>query len=339
MPVLYTSVLEEHRAVRNSAGLFDVSHMGEIEVRGEEALKLLQNLTTNDVSRLEDFQVQYTVMCLPGGGAVDDLLIYRHAKDHYLLCVNASNIKKDFNWITENNNTSAKVFNLSDETALLAIQGPKSEFILQKIANIDLSSIKYYHFQKGQVGGIDSLIARTGYTGEDGFEIFSPAGKSFRLWDDILNAGKEEGIAPVGLGARDTLRLEMGYPLYGHEMDSDFGPLEARLNWIIKLDKGNFIGRDAILKAKENGAGYRLIGLEIKGRGIPRADYPILKNGKEVGKVTSGTFSPSLNKGIGLAYVKSDLAETGTDLEVGIRSQRVPCQVVKLPFSESRVKK
>lgn len=344
MPVQYSSVLEEHRAVRNAAGLFDVSHMGEIEVKGRDALALLQSLATNDVSKIPDSGAQYTVMCYPNGGTVDDLLIYRHSQDHYLLCVNASNIEKDFQWILENNKTPAEVTDLSPQTAQLAIQGPRSEFVMQKLTETDLSSIRYYHFQRGKIHGIESIIARTGYTGEDGFEIFLPAGKAADLWREISEAGKEEGLLPVGLGARDTLRLEMGYPLYGHELDQDHGPLCAGLGWIVKMDKesnfsGNFIGRDALLRQKEQGPGERLIGFEIPGRGIPRAEYPILKNGEVIGKVTSGSFSPSLNKGIGMGYVRTEYAAPGGELEIGIRSNTAPCVVVKTPFCKSKVKK
>jgi aminomethyltransferase len=339
MPVQYTSVLEEHRAVRNTAGLFDVSHMGEIEVKGKEALSLLQSLATNDVSKIPDFGAQYTVMCYPNGGAVDDLLIYRFSQDHYLLCVNASNIEKDFQWIKENNKTSAKVTDISAQTAQLAIQGPRSESILQKLTDMDLSSILYYHFLPGKVCGIDSLIARTGYTGEDGFEIFLPEKKAADLWRALSEAGKEDGLLPIGLGARDTLRLEMGYPLYGHELDSEHGPLCAGLGWIVKMDKKDFIGRAALLKQKEQGLEERLIGFEIPGRGIPRAEYPVLKKGEAIGKVTSGSFSPSLNKGIGMGYVKTGSADLGEELEIGIRSNPVPCKVVKPPFCKSRVKR
>lgn len=344
MPVQYTSVLEEHRAVRNAAGLFDVSHMGEIEVKGRDALPFLQSLVTNDVSKIPDSGAQYTVMCYPNGGAVDDLLIYRHSQDHYLLCVNASNIEKDFQWILENNKTSAEVTDISAQTAQLAIQGPRSESILQKLTETDLSSIRYYHFQRGKISEIDSIIARTGYTGEDGFEIFLPAGKAADLWRALSGVGREEGLLPIGLGARDTLRLEMGYPLYGHELDKDHGPLCAGLGWIVKMDKesnfnGDFIGRDALLKQKEHGPVERLIGFEIQGRGIPRAEYPILKNGEVIGKVTSGSFSPSLNKGIGMGYVKTGYAAPGEELEIGIRSNTAPCVVMKPPFCKSRVKK
>lgn len=339
MPVQYKGVLEEHRAVRSSAGLFDVSHMGEIEVRGNEALALLQTLTTNDVSRLVDFQAQYTVLATPEGGAVDDLLIYRHGADHYLLCVNASNTDKDFQWIVENNKTSAEVINISAETAQLAIQGPASEKILKRLtAATDLASLKYYHFRKGEVGGVEALIARSGYTGEDGFEIFFPEAEAPHLWGSLLEAGQGEGIQPIGLGARDTLRLEMGYPLYGHELDAAHGPVHAHLNWIVKPEKGDFIGREAILRERENQQGERLIGFEVTGRGIPRADYPIIRNGVKVGHVTSGTFSPSLNKGIGLAYAPRDM-KPGEDFEMEVRGSRVSCQMTGLPFVKSRVKR
>ena len=338
MPVQYQGVIEEHRAVRNSAGLFDVSHMGEIEVRGREALAFLQTLTTNDVSKLADFQAQYTVMATPEGGAVDDLLIYRHSVDRYLLCVNASNTDKDFQWIVENNKTSAEVINLSAETAQLAIQGPEAEKILQRLASIDLSSLKYYHFRNGEACGVESLIARSGYTGEDGFEIFFPESKAVRLWESLLEAGQGEGIQPIGLGARDTLRLEMGYPLYGHELDAEHGPVHANLLWIVKPDKGNFIGRDALLREKENPRGMRLVGFEATGRGIPRAGYSLLKDGKQAGIVTSGTFSPSLNKGVGMGYLPKGVA-VGDEFEMEVRANRVPCKAVKPPFVESRVRK
>ncbi len=340
MPVLYKGVMEEHRAVRNAAGLFDVSHMGEIEIKGRESLALLQYLVTNDVSRLKDFGVQYTVMCYPNGGAVDDLLIYRHSEDHYLLCVNASNTDKDFNWILENNKTSAEVTNISQHTAQLAIQGPESEKILQKLTDTDLSSILYYHFANGKVCGIDSLISRTGYTGEDGFEVYLSSESAAGVWEEILSVGKDEGIQPVGLGARDTLRLEMGYPLYGCELDSEHGPMGAGLHWVVKPNKGDFVGREVIIKQKEQGPPVRLIGFEIQGRGIPRAEYAIWKNGEKIGRVTSGTFSPSLNRGVGLGYVcNKTTVEIGDELEIEIRSNRVPCKVVKAPFCETNVRK
>jgi len=339
MPVQYTSILEEHRAVRDRTGLFDVSHMGEIEVRGEEALPLLQTLMTNDVSRLADFGAQYSVMCNRDGGAVEDLLIYRFSRDHFLLCVNASNIEKDYQWIRENNRTSAEVLDLSPATAQLAIQGPLSESILKKLTETNLSSIRYYHFQSGEVCGTDTMIARSGYTGEDGFEIFFPAGKASGLWEEIMDAGKEEGLVPVGLGARDTLRLEMGYPLYGHELDSTHGPLLAGLDWIVKLGKGEFIGREALEQQRKQGLTERLIGLEVTGRGIPRAGYSLLKDGEPVGRVTSGTFSPSLKQGIGLGYCRTVFTAPGQELELVVRSTRCPCRVVRLPFAPSRVKK
>lgn len=336
MPVQYSGVIAEHLAVRTAAGLFDVSHMGEIEVSGSHAFDFLQYATTNDVSTLADGQVQYTALCYETGGVVDDLTLYRFAVDRYLLCVNASNSDKDFAWLqglqksSEFNDLS--VTNRSEEYAQLALQGPVASKILEKLTTVDLAAIKFYRFVQGTVAGIDMIISRTGYTGEDGFELYCAAADGALLWQELMTAGQPIGLEPIGLGARDTLRLEKAYALYGHEITADIMPIEARLAWITKLKKGNFVGRDAMLKAKEAGLSRKLIALTLTTSGVPREGYPVLSEGKEVGYVTSGTMSPSLKKGIALALVETVVAESDQPLEIGIRKRQIPAERTTLPF-------
>ncbi|HLX58766.1 MAG TPA: glycine cleavage system aminomethyltransferase GcvT [Ktedonobacteraceae bacterium] len=333
MPVQYSSILDEHRAVRTRAGLFDVSHMGEFKVEGPDALAYLQYLVPNDVSRLAIHQALYTQLCLPDAGTIDDLLVYRLAENRYMLVVNAGNIDKDFAWAEQQSrNFDVTLANQSDATALLALQGPEAQSILQPLTGVDLGSIAYYHFEQGAVDGIDCIISRTGYTGEDGFELYCASGDAAKLWRDLLAAGKEGGLLPAGLGARDTLRLEAGYCLYGHELDEETNPLEAGLSWTIKLNKGEFIGHDALAKIKEQGVKRKLVGIEMVDRGVCRGGYAIYADGEQIGALTSGAPSPILNKNIGMGYVEAARAVPGTAVHIDIRGKHTAAQIVALPF-------
>src|SRR5437764_2514318 len=333
MPVQYTSILDEHRAVRTQAGLFDVSHMGEFKVDGPEALAFLQHLVPNDVSRLAIHQALYTQLCLPDGGTIDDLIIYHLDENHYMLVVNAGNIDKDFAWVQEQaKNFDVQVANQSDTTALLALQGPEAQAILQPLTEVDLSSIRYYHFEPGVVDGVNCIISRTGYTGEDGFELYCAPVDVAKLWNDLLAAGKDKRLLPAGLGARDTLRLEAGYCLYGHELDEQTNPLEARLGWTIKFDKGDFIGRDALLKIKEQGLERKLIGVELLDRGVCRVGHIIYDNEHPIGSITSGGPGPTVHKNIGMGYVVAAHANAGERVDIDVRGRRVAAQIVALPF-------
>ncbi|MDT8440880.1 MAG: glycine cleavage system aminomethyltransferase GcvT [Desulfuromonadales bacterium] len=336
MPVQYRGVIEEHLAVRRSAGLFDVSHMGEIAVRGREALDFLQYLTCNDVSRLADGQVQYNALCYTDGGTVDDVTVYRHSAVHFMLCVNAANTDKDFAWmeqvLDESGLTGVALSNLSEQFGQLALQGPHAVRILSQLTDVAVDAITYYHFREGEVAGVPMLISRTGYTGEDGFELYLPAEQTGLLWSRLLEAGAADGLVPVGLGARDTLRLEKGYPLYGHELSAGITPLEAGLGWIVKLDKGDFVGRAALATQQQAGLPRRRAGLLMAERGIPREGYPIHAGGRQVGVVTSGTMSPSLQTGIALALVEAGLQTAGTEIDIEIRNRRLQARAVKLPF-------
>lgn len=335
MPVQYSSILEEHRRVRERVGLFDVSHMGEVEVRGSDALAFVQRVTINDASRLSPGRVQYSAMCYEDGGIVDDMLVY-HMGDHYLLVINAANIDKDVAWLREHLRGDATLTDRSDEFTLIAVQGPRSLDTLRKLTSVDLASIQYYHYANGTVGGVDMTISRTGYTGELGFELYMPSDveTSERIWNSLMAAGKEFGIGPAGLGARDTLRLEMGFCLYGHDIDQTTNPIEAGLGWITKLDKGDFIGRAAIQKMKTDGPKRKLIGFALKEKAFPRPGYVLWSNGNEVGTVTSGTFSPILDRGIGMGYVKTDVARPGNDVSVAIRDREYPATITSFPFVE-----
>jgi len=332
MPVEYAGITQEHLAVRTRAGLFDVSHMGEIEVRGREALALLQYVTSNDVSRLKDFQAQYTALMYPQGSAVDDCLVHRFSEHHYLLCVNAANTDKDFDWILRHNKFDATVRNVSAEYSQLALQGPRSAEILARVTRADLAALRYYWFRPANCCGVEGVLARTGYTGEDGFEFYFPPAESERVWNELLEAGKAEGVMPVGLGARNTLRLEAAYPLYGHELDEQITLLEANLGWICKLEKGDFLGRDVLLKQHQEGTRKKLIGFEMTERGIGRDGYNVVMDGKVVGKVTSGSPAPFLGKNIGMAYVPAECAQPGRDIQIEIRGKLVGARQVPLPF-------
>jgi len=336
MPVQYRGVIDEHLAVRHAAGLFDVSHMGEIAVKGKGALDYIQQLTINDASRLVNGQVQYNALCYSHGGTVDDVTLYRFDHDHYLFCVNASNIDKDFAWmqevLEEGSFGNVQLHNVSDDFAQLALQGPGAQTILSRLTDTRLDQIAYYHFYEGLVAGEPAIISRTGYTGEDGFELYFAPSAAVALWRALLDAGAPDGLEPIGLGARDTLRLEMKYALYGHELSPEISPLEAGLGWITAFDKPAFVGREALLRLKEQGLPRRLVGFSMAEAGIPRAGYPLFVGDEEIGLVTSGTLSPSLRVGIGLALVKPTYAAIGTALQVGIRQRRVAAHIVKTPF-------
>lgn len=334
MPVYYKGIVTEHAAVRERVGMFDVSHMGEVTVRGERALDFLQKITINDASKLADGQAQYSAMCLENGGVIDDLLVYRRGENDFLLVINASNIAKDFAWMQENALDGVDLNNVSDDYTLLAVQGPKSADVLRRLTDVDLDAIAYYHFVEGELAGVPMIISRTGYTGELGFELYMPGDRETgeKVWKAIMEAGGEFGIEPVGLGARDTLRLEMGYCLYGNDIDETTNPIEAGLGWITKPAKGEFNGRDAIVKVKEEKPARKLVGFEMNERGVPRQHYPIVIDGQAVGEVTSGTSSPTLGRGIGMGYVPSGHAAPGTVIGIAIRDKVIPATVVKLPF-------
>lgn len=333
MPVQYSGIVEEHHTVRNTVGVFDVSHMGEFFVEGPQALSFLQQVTINDVSKLVPGKAQYSAMCYDNGGIVDDLLVYRLAEDSFMVVVNAANIDKDWEWMKSHCPSEVKFENKSDNIALLAIQGPKSQVTLQKLTQVNLSSIPYYHFVQGTLAGVDMIISRTGYTGELGFEIYFDGVHAENIWDAIFDAGKEFNIAPIGLGARDTLRLEMGYCLYGNDIDQTTHPLEAGLGWITKLDKGEFIGKAAIQQAKADGLKRKLVGLMLNDKAIPRHGYSIiLADGFAIGTVTSGTFSPSLGKGIAMGYVSLSHSTVGSPVYIEVRGKKVEARVVQTPF-------
>ena len=332
MPVQYTGILEEHHAVRRQVGLFDVSHMGEIEITGPDALALTDAVTTNAVSKLEIGQAQYSGLLYEHGGFVDDILVHKVAADHYFICVNASNQDKDYQHIASLNRHNAKVEFASERYAQLAIQGPQGLATLQKLTATSLAPIRYYHFTDGQVCGVAARIARTGYTGEDGFEIYVPPAQAERIWNEILSAGAEFGIKPCGLGARNTLRLEAKMALYGHEIHASITPLEADLAWIVKMDKGEFTGKAALARQKQQGITRKLVGFEMTGRGIGRDGYEVLIDGVAAGWVTSGGPSPTLNKNIGLCYLPVDRAKPGQRIQIMIRNQPVDAVTVATPF-------
>jgi aminomethyltransferase len=306
MPVQYSGILDEHRAVRTRAGLFDVSHMGEFRIEGPGALDFLQQLVPNNVARLDIHQTLYTQLCRPTGGTIDDCTLYRLDEQRYLLVVNASTTDKDWEWVSQHHQhfRLTRFENASQDYGLFAVQGPLAEQVLQTLTQTNLGNIAYYHCTPGQVAGIEAIISRTGYTGEDGFEVYHPWGKAPALWQAILDAGKPKGLLPIGLGARDTLRLEAGFCLYGHELTDDITPLEAGLGWSVKLDKGvDFIGREALARQKQEGLKRKRVGIEMQDRNVPRAGYRLLANGQAIGELTSGTLGPTVNKMIGLGYV------------------------------------
>ncbi len=333
MPVSYEGVNIEHETVRQGVGVFDVSHMGEFLITGPNALDLIQKVTSNDASKLVDGKAQYS--CLPNdkGGIVDDLIVYKMADEKYLLVVNASNIEKDWNWISSHNSMNAEMRDISEDYSLLAIQGPKASEAMQSLTSIDLGAMKFYTFEVAEFAGVENvIISATGYTGSGGFEIYCKNSEVQQIWDKVLEAGADSGIKPIGLAARDTLRLEMGYCLYGNDINDETSPIEAGLGWITKFSK-EFINSENLAKEKERGAERKLIAFELDEKGIPRQDYDIVDgNGKTIGTVTSGTMSPSLGKGIGLGYVPSVLSSVGSKINIQIRKKVIPATVVKLPF-------
>ena len=334
MPIQYTSIRAEHMRVRTTVGVFDVSHMGEFFVTGPDREAFVDYVTVNDVKSLNHGQVHYSCMCKPDAGIVDDLLVHRFP-DQIMLVVNASNAEKDWNWLVQNKRGNVQLTNKSEDYTLLAIQGRYAAAIVQKLTNTDLSQIKYYWFAEGQVAGAKAIISRTGYTGEDGFELYVSNADARKLWDALFETGKQYDIEPIGLGARDSLRLEMKMCLYGNDIDETTNPLEAGLGWITKLDKGDFIGRQKLLDVKAQGVTRKLVGLEVEGEGFPRHGYPILSpNGTSdvIGTVTSGTVSPVLNKGIAMGYVPVDLSRIGSDVRMDLRGRVMPARVVKTPF-------
>ncbi len=328
MPIQYRGIVDEHRRVRSTAGLFDVSHMGEFFLSGPSALESLERITTNRASALVDGRVQYSAMCYETGGFIDDLLVYRLG-DSYMLVVNAANKAKDLDWVTSHLLPGTEFRDATDETALIALQGPRSEDVMQTVGAGSFSSLGYYYAARGSVAGKTALVSRTGYTGEDGFEIYCEPEDAAPIWDALLEGGAPMDVEPVGLGCRDTLRLEMGYALYGNDIDDTRTPAESGLMWITKLKKGDFIGRDAIVRKRTAGLTERLVGFELEGRGVPRHGHAIVAGSETVGVVTSGTFSPSLERGVGMGYLA-----VGTDgmVEIEIRNRRLKAKLVDLPF-------
>lgn len=336
MPVQYSGVVDEHKCVRNSVGIFDVSHMGEFNVTGRGALEFLQKMTLNDVSKILIGQAQYSAFCYENGTLVDDIIIYRRGFDSFFICVNASNIEKDFSWLKEHAPKQGVILeNVSDEYAQIAVQGPKSRELVAKVVDIKIADLAYYHFAEGKTLGIPSIIARTGYTGELGYELYVPASAAAKIWKALIQAGSDYHLKPCGLGARDTLRLECGYLLYGNDMDNTTTALECGLSWITKFEKNVFIGKEVLLKQKENGLKKRLIAFEMQDKAIGRHGYKIysLKDGgKEIGVITSGSPSPTLVKNVGMAYVTSDYTKIGSEIWIEIRGEKKPALVVKKPF-------
>lgn len=341
MPIEYSGLVDEHTAVREAAGLFDVSHMGEVEVKGPQAFDFVQYLVSNDVAKLVDNQILYTHMCYQDGGTVDDLLVYRFDQNFFYLVINASNIEKDVAWMNEvGADFDVTIKNVSDQVAEIAIQGPHAEAILQKIADVDLQTIEFFYCNRQvMVAGFPCLVSRTGYTGEDGFEVYASNDAIATIWDKLLEVGQAEGIKPAGLGCRDTLRFEVALPLYGNELTKDISPLEAGLGFFVKLDAGDFMGRDALLKQKEEGLSKKIIGFEMTENGIPRHGYEVLVKGEVVGQVTTGYYSPSTEKTVGLALVKNGVTEMGSEIEIQIRKKTKKAVVTAKRFYKKSYKK
>ncbi len=331
MPIQYSGILDEHLAVRNKVGVFDVSHMGEFEINGSDAASALNYITTNNVTRLEVGDIQYSAMLYEDGGVVDDLLVYRF-EDRFMAVVNAANIDKDFDWMEQNLSGDVNLKNVSDEITLLAVQGPDALKVVRKLTDTDLDAIKYYNFRNGKVAGCDTVISRTGYTGENGFELYVQPTDAETLWDALFDAGDEFGIQPVGLGARDSLRLEVNYCLYGNDIDQTTNPIEAGLSWIVKSKKkGGFIGKEPVLAAK-NSVTRKLVGFVINDKGIARQHSDIFCNGSKVGQVTSGGFSPILKKPVGMAFIDKPYDTAGTEIEIEMRGRRIAAQITETPF-------
>ena len=341
LPVQYEGIIEEHEAVRNAAGIFDVSHMGEVEVKGREAFDFVQNLVTNDISTLEDNQVLYSLMCYPDGGVVDDLLVYKFSNNYFYLVINAANVDKDYKWIVDNkNHYEVELENISANVSEVALQGPNAQKILQKITNFDLSQIKFFYCNREvDIAGVKCLVSRTGYTGEDGFEIYTSNEDIRIIWDKIFEAGQEYGLKPAGLGARDTLRFEASLPLYGHEISKDITPLEGGLGFFVKLDGDDFIGREALVKQNEEGLKRRIRGFEMIDRGIAREGCEVFADGKKVGFVTTGYYSPTLKKNIGLALIDFEYSGMGKEIEVVIRNKHKKAKIINKKFYKKNYKK
>ncbi|PUU90859.1 MULTISPECIES: glycine cleavage system aminomethyltransferase GcvT [Halanaerobium] len=332
MPVEYTGIIEEHKAVRNKCGLFDVSHMGEILVSGKNAKKSLQKIIANDLNKLEKGKIIYTPICKEDGGIIDDLLVYSLQDDQFLLVVNASNIEKDYNWIKEHLLEDTTAENLSANYAMVALQGPNSKKILTQLTDIDLNSLSYYRFREAKVAGVNMIVSRTGYTGELGYELYFEPEEAEKMWNELMEAGSDFGLQACGLGARDTLRLEKIYALYGNDIDESTNPFEAGLGWTVELDKGDFIGRKKLIDIKENCCQRKLTPFVIRGRGMARHGYEVYAGEEKIGEVTSGSYSPTLEEGIGLAYLKSEHTEVGSEIEIKVRNRKIKAEVVKGPF-------
>ncbi|WP_461206256.1 glycine cleavage system aminomethyltransferase GcvT [Clostridium sp. DL1XJH146] len=341
LPVQYSDIQKEHEAVRTSAGLFDVSHMGEVEITGPQSFDFIQNLITNDLSNLNNNQTLYTFMCYPNGGVVDDLIVYKHSNDNFLLVINAANIEKDYQWMVDNKaNYNLTISNKSNEISQIAIQGPKAENILQKLTNVNLEEIKFFYFMdKVKIAGAECLVSRTGYTGEDGFEIYTLNENAEKIWEALMKAGEEYGILPAGLGCRDTLRFEAALPLYGNELSKNITPLEANLGFFVKLDKDNFIGKDALTKQKKEGLQRKIIGFELIGKGIPRHGYEVYSNDEKIGVVTTGYLSPTVGKAIGLALIDFKYTALETHIQIKIRKKFVAAKVISKKFYTKKYKK
>jgi aminomethyltransferase len=332
MPVQYTGVIDEHTTVRNHVGLFDVSHMGEVEFTGPRALETVNRIITNDLERIEDGQALYTVMCKPEGGIIDDLVVYRFGPERIIICVNAANRAKDFAWMKAQAGDDCEVTDRSDDYAQIAVQGPRAVELVSRLTEDDVASVGTYRFITGEVAGVESIISRTGYTGEDGFELYTPASEGPAVWRALLDKGADLSVKPAGLGARDSLRLEMRYALYGNDIDETTHPYEAGLGWVVKLDKQAFVSKDALVKIKADGWTRKMVGFEMVGRGIARHGYEVVDGEEVIGTVTSGTKGPSVNKAVGIAYVTKDRAKVGSRIDVRIRGRSVEAKVVKTPF-------
>jgi glycine cleavage system T protein (aminomethyltransferase) len=339
LPIQYEGLVPEHNAVRNEAGIFDVSHMGAVNITGKDAEKFIDYLMTNDISKLEEHQIAYTFMCYEDGGVVDDLLVYKYNTEKYFLVVNAANVDKDFEWMQDKSKDfDVELENASEDTSILAVQGPLAQEILQKMTNEDLSNIKFFYFKEAvEICDVEVMISRTGYTGEDGFEIYTKPENAPKLWNEILLKGKDKGIKPVGLGCRDTLRFEAGLPLYGQEISKEINPLEAGFKYFVKLKKeSDFIGKDALKKQWEEGLNRKLVGFEITDRGIPRAGYDVYKNGEKIGHVTTGYMSPTLGKSIGNALIDLEYTELGEEIDIMIRKKPAKAKVIKKAFLKNK---
>lgn len=339
LPIYYTGIISEHLWTRRSCGLFDVSHLGEIRVQGKAGFEFLQAILTNDLNKMQDGSMLYSLLCDEKGLTIDDILIYRESSEDYYLIVNASNIARDFEALSKYAPAEVHLTNRSDDTACLAVQGPRSEEVLEKLFDFELKTLKYYRFKDEKFSGRPVWVSRSGYSGEDGFEIFCANDSAGELWDRLVGDGKDLGVQPAGLGARNTLRLEAGNALYGHEIDPTITPLEAGLGWAVSFDKGRFVGRDVLMKQKEKGVSRKLVGFKMLDKSIARDQYPIFKEGRRVGSVTSGSFGPSAQMGIGLGYVQKDAAVTGNRIEIQVHDRRAPAEIVKTPFIEIKHKK